>query len=237
MISSRLNRSHGHPARLAGSTLAAVCCIAALMFPCFNFVAGRHSPAAASGGSVALRAFGQGKKAALEAPVRRQDMQRQMPEGMKRQMMKRMPRTTYDTEEMMRRITTVLIKNIDEKWRDAPMKTLDIMKEIGLQGYQIKTKKYINKALMMLQGQKVIHKVKQNPVRWEIHESYREKGVPPISQERRDPFALKHLIKFESTKVPKYGPIHGKPVSPNIRDGDMVNAGPWINWPGVHSAQ
>merc|ERR1719480_390014 len=171
------------------------------MFQCFSFVAGRHSPAASSG-SVALRAFGQGKKAALEAPVRRQDMQRQMPEGMKRQMMKRMPRTTYDTEEMMRRITTVLIKNIDEKWRDAPMKTLDIMKEIGLQGYQIKTKKYINKALLMLQGQKVIYKVKNNPIRWEIHEKYRENGVPPISLDRRTPWKLTHLLNFEKTKPP-----------------------------------
>merc|ERR1712242_244017 len=127
-----------------------------------------------------------------------------MPEGMKRQMMKRMPRTTYDTEEMMRRITTVLIKNIDEKWRDAPMKTLDIMKEIGLRGRQIKD------ALYLLMGQKVIHKIKQNPIRWEIHEEYRKNGVPPISQDKRAPWKPTHLLKFDSIKVPKYGPIHGE---------------------------
>merc|ERR1712113_173213 len=84
---------------------------------------------------------------------------------------------------MMKRIVTVLIKNIDEKWRDAPMKTLDIIKEIGLQGYQIKKKSYINKALQMLQGQQVIFKAKNNPIRWEIHEKYREHGVPPISMD------------------------------------------------------
>merc|ERR1712039_1034844 len=110
--------------------------------------------------------------------------------------MKRMPDSKLSVPEMMKRITTVLIKNIDERWRDAPMKTLDIMKEIGLRGRQIKVKKYINNALYLLMAQKVIHKVKQNPIRWEIHEEYRKFGVPPISYDRRDPWKLTHLLKF-----------------------------------------
>merc|ERR1711972_1186115 len=121
-----------------------------------------------------------------------------------------MPDSNPDTEEIMKRITTVLIKNIDERWRDAPMKTLDIMKEIGLRGRQIKEKKHINNALYLLMAQKVIHKVKQNPIRWEIHEEYRRHGVPPISRNTRAPWALTHLLQFEKTKVPKYGPIHGE---------------------------
>merc|ERR1712061_699317 len=92
----------------------------------------------------------------------------------------------------------------------APMKTLDIMKEIGLRGRQIKEKKHINNALYLLMAQKVIFKVKQNPIRWEIHERYRKDGVPPVSLDKRDPWALTHLLKFKRTKVPKYGPIHGE---------------------------
>lgn len=137
-------------------------------------------------------------------------VQKPVPKGWKRQLMKRMPDSKLSTEEMMRRITTVLIKNMDEKWRDAPMKTLDIMKEIGCRGRQIKEKKYINDALYMLMGQKVIHKYKQNPIRWEIHEEYRKEGVPPISMDKRAPWKLTHLLKFEKVKVPKYGPIHGE---------------------------
>jgi len=137
-------------------------------------------------------------------------VQKNTPHGFKRALMKRMPSSKLSTEEMMKRITTVLIKNIDEKWRDAPMKTLEIMKEIGLRGRQIKEKKYINDALYLLMGQKVIYKVKQNPIRWEIHEEYRMDGVPPISPDKRAPWRLTHLLKFEKTKVPKYGPIHGE---------------------------
>lgn len=114
----------------------------------------------------------------------------------------------------MRRITTALIHNIDEKWRDAPMKTMDIMKEIGLRGTQMKEKKHINNALYLLLQQKVIYKVKQNPIRWEIHEEYRKYGVPPISRDKRRPWRLVHLLKFEKTKVPKYGPIHGQYKEP-----------------------
>jgi len=44
----------------------------------------------------------------------------------------------------MKRITTV-INNIHEKWRDARMKTVDPMNEIGLKGYQIEKNTYINK--------------------------------------------------------------------------------------------
>merc|ERR1712241_310346 len=90
------------------------------------------------------------------------------------------------------------------------MKTLDIMKEIGLKGRQVKEKKYINDALYLLMAQKVIYKVKQNPIRWEIHEEYRKWGVPPISLDRRAPWKLTHLLEFDRVKVPKYGPIHGE---------------------------
>jgi len=131
------------------------------------------------------------------------------PHGWKRQLMKRMPHSTYTTEQIMQRVTTILIHNIEEKWRDAPMKTVDLMKEIGLRGRQIKEKKYINAALDLLSAQKVIYKVKQNPIRWEIHEEYRRDGVPRISRDKRDPWKLSHTLKFERTKVPKYGPAHG----------------------------
>merc|ERR1740123_1344013 len=186
----------------------------ALTFPCFDFVTGQRIPAT-SRVAVALR-YNQGQ-------VDPKSIQKQTPNGMKRQMMKRMPRTTFDTEEMMKRITTVLIKNIDEKWRDAPMKTADIMKEIGLQGFQIKKKSYINKALYMLMGQHVIHKVKQNPIRWEIHEAYRKQGVPPISTDPLNPWRNTHLLKFEKTKPPKYGPIHGKKPDKWPRKGPFYN--------------
>merc|ERR1712007_282290 len=115
-----------------------------------------------------------------------------------------------------------LIRNIDEKWRDAPMKTWDIMKEIGLRGRQIKEKKHINKALYLLFAQKVIYKVKQNPIRWEIHEEYRKHGLPEISRNKRSPWMLAHLLKFKRTKVPKHGPIHGE-YRPNMRLGRAPN--------------
>lgn len=130
--------------------------------------------------------------------------------GLQRQLMKRMPSTWYSTEEIMQRVTTILIKNAEEKFRDAPMRTADLMKEIGLQGKQIKIKKYINNALYLLMAQNVVHKVKQNPIRWELHEEYRKYGLPPISRDRRRPWKFTHLLKFERTKVPKYGPIHGR---------------------------
>jgi len=141
-----------------------------------------------------------------------------LPDNWHRQYMKRMPDSNLDLETMMQRITTVLIKNVDEKWRDAPMRTLDVMKEIGLRGKQIKTKKHINKALYMLFAQKVIYKVKQNPIRWEIHEEYRREGLPRISKNKLKPWKLADELKFKSTKAPKYGPIHGE-YRPNIKLG------------------
>eukprot|EP00971_Amphidinium_carterae_P024091 475426-Amphidinium_carterae.1 len=70
-----------------------------------------------------------------------------------------MPTSTYTNEEVMQRIVTVLIHNIDERWRTAPMKTVDIQKEIGLTGNQIKSKQAVMDALMMLERQKVVYKV------------------------------------------------------------------------------
>jgi len=109
----------------------------------------------------------------------------------------------------MQRVTTVLIKNMGEHFRDAPMKTADLMKEIGLRGSQIKVKHYINDALDLLMAQKVVYKVKQNPKRGEIHEEYRKYGVPPICKDSRDPWRLCYLLKFKRTKRPKYGPAQG----------------------------
>ncbi|CAE8605356.1 unnamed protein product [Polarella glacialis] len=143
-------------------------------------------------------------------PVPFDTIQKLVPRGWKRSLMKRMPTSRLDTEEIMQRIVTVLLKNMEEKFRDAPMRTANLMKEVGLRGAQIKEKGYINDALYLLMGQKVIHKVKQNPIRWEIHEEYRKYGVPPVSWDKRKPWAMTHLLHFERTKVPKYGPIHGQ---------------------------
>mmetsp|Transcript_34761 Transcript_34761/g.75900 ORF Transcript_34761/g.75900 Transcript_34761/m.75900 type:complete len:212 (+) Transcript_34761:49-684(+) len=201
------------PRRARGPlALAAACCAAIVAATAAAswaeqapsaFVAGRPAAQAPRSGLVAMRASG---------ALRPDSVQKRLPKGFKRQLMKRMPDSTLTTEQMMQRITTVLIKNIDENWRDAPMKTLDLMKEIGLRGRQIKEKKYINDALYMLMGQKVVHKVKQNPIRWEIHESFRELGVPPVSGDKRRPWKLTHILKFDKTRVPKYGPIHGRPM-------------------------
>merc|ERR1719198_1174740 len=198
------------PRRRGPLALAAACCAvlastAWLAAPQEEaaFVAGGLVPDAAAmrGSRVAMRASGQ-----LVAD----SVGKRLPKGFKRQLMKRMPDSTLTTEQMMQRITTVLIKNMGETWRDAPMKTPDIMKEIGLRGRQIKEKKYINNALYLLMSQKVVHKVKQNPIRWEVHEAFREHSVPPISGDKRRPWKLAHLLKFEKTRVPKYGPIHGR---------------------------
>jgi len=142
------------------------------------------------------------------------------PKGWQRQLMKRMPDSRLGVEEIMQRITTVLIRNVEEKWRDAPMKTTELMKEIGLRGMQIKTKRYINPPLQLLMAQNIIYKVKQNPIRWEIHEDFREYGLPPISRDKRAPWRLSHLLKFERTTLPRYGPIHGyyKPEKAKKRD-------------------
>mmetsp|Transcript_42568 Transcript_42568/g.117436 ORF Transcript_42568/g.117436 Transcript_42568/m.117436 type:complete len:254 (-) Transcript_42568:108-869(-) len=177
-----------------------------------GFVGGGAFAGAASARNsprVALRASG---------PLVPSSVAKELPNNWKRQFMKRMPDSNLGLEQMMQRITTVLIRNIDEKWRDAPMRTLDIMKEIGLRGRQIKEKKHINKALYLLFSQKVIYKAKQNPIRWEIHEEYRKFGVPEISRDTRKPWMLAHLLKFERTTVPKHGPIHGE-YRPNIKLG------------------
>merc|ERR1719215_2241648 len=111
-----------------------------------------------------------------------------------------MPHTEYTIEEIMQRIVTILIKNIDLKYRKAPLTSLELMKECGLRGRQVETKHYFNKAAYTLLGLRVIHKVFQNPIRWEISEEYREFGVPPISKNERDPFRYTHLLKFARTK-------------------------------------
>eukprot|EP00929_Paragymnodinium_shiwhaense_P011768 TRINITY_DN117_c0_g2_i1.p2 TRINITY_DN117_c0_g2~~TRINITY_DN117_c0_g2_i1.p2 ORF type:complete len:273 (-),score=67.96 TRINITY_DN117_c0_g2_i1:100-918(-) len=147
---------------------------------------------------------------AATGPVLNEQRRKVLPIGWKRQLMKRMPDSNLNTPTLMRRIVTVLVKNIDEKWRDAPMRTRDIMKEVGLRGRQIKEKEDINKALYMLMAQKVIHKVKQNPIRWEIHEDYRMNGVPRVSWNEKDPWRYTDEIRFKSVKVPRYGPIHGE---------------------------
>eukprot|EP00929_Paragymnodinium_shiwhaense_P011772 TRINITY_DN117_c0_g3_i1.p1 TRINITY_DN117_c0_g3~~TRINITY_DN117_c0_g3_i1.p1 ORF type:complete len:298 (-),score=57.59 TRINITY_DN117_c0_g3_i1:184-1008(-) len=147
---------------------------------------------------------------AATGPTLGEQRRKVLPIGWKRQLMKRMPDSNLNTPTLMRRIVTVLVKNIDEKWRDAPMRTRDIMKEVGLRGRQIKEKEDINKALYMLMAQKVIHKVKQNPIRWEIHEEYRMGGVPRVSWNEKDPWRYTDEIRFKSVKVPRYGPIHGE---------------------------
>lgn len=147
---------------------------------------------------------------AARGPNLAADAHRPTPIGWKRRLMRRMPSTHFDTETLMKRIVTVLVKNIDEKWRDAPMRTRDIMKEVGLRGRQIKTKKEINAALYMLLQQKVVHKYKQNPIRWEIHEEYRANGVPRVCWNENDPWRYCNELEFERVKVPKYGPIHGQ---------------------------
>lgn len=129
--------------------------------------------------------------------------------GLKRALLRKMPSTRLSTETIMKRITTILIKNMQETWRLAPMRTREIMKEVGLQGRQIKEKESINKALDLLQAQKVIHKYKQNPIRWEIHEEYRKYGVPVISWDKRDPWRFTYLLNFDRVKTPTHGPAHG----------------------------
>lgn len=136
-------------------------------------------------------------------------VEKKLPKGWKRSFMKRMPDSRLNLQDIMQRVTTILIKNMEEKFRDAPMKTADLMKEIGLRGRQIKEKEEINNALYLLNAQKIVQKVKQNPIRWEIHEEYRKYGVPPISWDKRAPWKMVHLLQFERTKVPKYGPTHG----------------------------
>lgn len=137
-------------------------------------------------------------------------LQKPMAKGMRRQLLKRMPSSNLDTKTIMQRVVTVLIKNVAETYRDAPMKTLDLMKEIGLKGWQIKEKEVINKALYLLMAQKVVYKLKQNPIRWELHEEYKAKGLPRISYDRRAPWRKVNNIQLESWKVPRYGPIHGR---------------------------
>eukprot|EP00931_Biecheleriopsis_adriatica_P081050 TRINITY_DN543_c0_g1_i1.p1 TRINITY_DN543_c0_g1~~TRINITY_DN543_c0_g1_i1.p1 ORF type:complete len:291 (-),score=58.94 TRINITY_DN543_c0_g1_i1:205-1077(-) len=157
-----------------------------------------------------LRVYGSG-------PVPYDTLGKRLPQGLKKVYLKRMPDSNLDTEEMMKRITTVLLKNMEETFRVAPLRTKDLMKEIGLRGNQIKYKRYVTPALQLLQAQKVIYKVKQNPARWEIHEEYRKYGVPPVSKDKREPWKFTHLLQFKRTKAPKFGPTHGM-YRPQDRD-------------------
>eukprot|EP00434_Breviolum_minutum_P000284 symbB.v1.2.000236.t1/scaffold4.1/size633627/18 len=180
---------------------ALVACLVALMAVPLSFVgfAGVR-PTAQRTSSVTRHASG---------PVPFDTVQKKHPKGYKKQLYKRMPNSELSNEVIMKRITTVLLKNMQETFRDAPMKTVDLMKEVGLTGNQMKSKRFIIDALQLLQAQKVVYKVKQNPARWEIHEEYRKYGVPPVSFNKRLPWKKTDLLKFKRTKVPKFGPVHG----------------------------
>lgn len=169
-----------------------------------GFAGGCPELAPTRGGSLALRATGE-QPTYVPNPTRLETKRNR-----KVKPMARMPNQWFSTAEMMRRIVTVLIRNNEETFRQGPMKTKDIMKEIALTGDQMKYKKYVNEALYLLMGQKVIFKAKTSPIRWEIHEEYRKDGLPPISKNRRKPWALSWLLQFERTKVPKYGAAHGE---------------------------
>lgn len=158
---------------------------------------------------VALHGTGPNMKYTLQLPTKK---------GMRRQLLKRMPASNLDTEEMMKRIVTVLIRNVDETYRNAPMKTLELMKEIGLRGWQIKEKCHINRALYLLYGQKIINKLKQNPIRWELHERYKGYGLPPISRNKRAPWRLSWILKFQRVSEPKHGPSHGRQTPEDIEE-------------------
>jgi len=158
--------------------------------------------------------------------------------GLTKKVMKRMPRTEFDEETIMRRIMTVLIKNMGESWRFGPMKTMDIMKEIGLQGSQIKVKTYALRALQSLRGQRMVIQVKGNPKRWELHPEYWEHGVPRVSVDETNPWKHMHLIKFlpyweQKMKSPgglrnKVGPLHGK-FHPTQQEA-MIGIKPGDEW-------
>jgi len=124
-------------------------------------------------------------------------------------MMRRMPTTKFSTEEMMKRIVAVLLRCMDGSWRESPIATKTLMKEVGLRGEQLKGTSHIRPALRLLQGQKVIAKVNLRPEKWEIHEEYRKWGVPPVSWDHANPWRYNHLLKFKRTKKPKYGPANG----------------------------
>jgi len=195
MVGTRLSSS----ARRGHRLVAAAVVVATLAAPAVSFVSGLIAPAPRSP-CIERQASG---------PVPYDTLQKQHPKGYKKKLYKRMPNSRLSLEDIMKRITTVLLKNMEEHFRDAPIKTVDLMKEIGLTGRQMKTKRFIIDALQMLQAQKVIYKVKANPARWEIHEEYRKYGVPPVSKFNREPWALTHLLEFKRTKKPKFGPVHG----------------------------
>merc|ERR1712039_373880 len=115
---------------------------------------------------------------------------------MRKKMLIRMPHTEYTIEEIMQRIVTILIKNMDLSYRQHPLTSHELMKECGLRGRQMETKHFFNKAVYTLLGLRVVHKVMNSPIRWEISEEYREFGVPPISRNSRDTFRYTHLLKF-----------------------------------------
>ncbi|CAK0846891.1 unnamed protein product [Prorocentrum cordatum] len=202
-------------ARSVAAAAAAAAALAVLAgapgAPGLGFVSGgRPELAPTRGGSptggegVALRATGM-QPTYVPNPTHKETKRNR-----KVKVMARMPCQWFSTAEIMRRIVTVLIHNNEEKFRDAPMRTKDLMKEIGLTGYQMKIKRYVNEALYLLLGQKVIFKAKTSPIRWELHEEYRKDGLPPISKNKRKPWALSWLLQFERTKKPKYGPVHGE---------------------------
>jgi len=123
--------------------------------------------------------------------------------------MRRMPSTSLDTEEIMKRIVAVLLRAMDGQWRESPMLTWTLAKAVGLRGWQLKGKHAIRPALQLLRGQKVIMKANLYPEKWEIHEEYRKWGVPPVSWDHANPWRYNHLLKFKRTKKPKYGPANG----------------------------
>mmetsp|Transcript_23774 Transcript_23774/g.80343 ORF Transcript_23774/g.80343 Transcript_23774/m.80343 type:complete len:233 (+) Transcript_23774:62-760(+) len=146
------------------------------------------------------------------------------PKGMKVALLKKMPTTHLTIEEMMQRTTTVLIRNIGLRVSRTPLTTVRLMKMIGLRGAQLKYSGRMNyeemkPALALLQSQKVICKIKSWPdATWEIHEAFREFGVPPVSMDDRMPWKMCSILKFERTKPPKYGPISGVYREPKYPD-------------------
>eukprot|EP00933_Yihiella_yeosuensis_P029271 TRINITY_DN22946_c0_g1_i1.p1 TRINITY_DN22946_c0_g1~~TRINITY_DN22946_c0_g1_i1.p1 ORF type:complete len:342 (-),score=51.03 TRINITY_DN22946_c0_g1_i1:207-1133(-) len=211
----------------SSSSRVALCAIAVAASGSFflastSFAAGSYSPKSAilaNGPSqlfagqdgLALQRVEQSSRIPMHAsgPVPMDSNLLRTPKGFKIKLMRKMPSTRLRTEEIMQRIVTVLVRNMMERFREAPIKTVDLMKTIGLRGHQIKSRKYITKALNLLMAQKVIYKYKQNPKRWEIHEEYRKYGVPPVSWDRQDPWKYCHLIKFWRTSTPMFGPAHG----------------------------
>jgi len=160
--------------------------------------------------------------------------------GRKMKTMKRMPDTHYDMAEIQKRVMTCLIKNMGEMWRDGGIPTKALMKEIGLQGHQLKmitggTVEF-RKAMQNLQGAQMVILAKQNPKRWELHPEYWKHGVPRISQDwGRDPWKLSDNIRIPEywARPKKFGPEHG--LFMEDQQERMIGIKPGEEWWPPHS--